>query len=145
MEATPDLQSLQDETSSESHTTPALSEATDFQLFPSLPIELRLKIWKLASQVPRLVEVRFPKNSLSHKHDFVSDFPAVLHTSHRHEKKLWNPTLLTSLPSTRCIRCISTSRSISCISDDTWDTGMTPKSAHFWNFYRTQRRSKDLP
>ena len=82
MEATPDLQSLQDEASLESHTTPALSEETDFQLFPSLPIELRLKIWKLASQVPRLVEVRFPKNSLSHKHDFVSDPPAVLHTSH---------------------------------------------------------------
>ena len=29
-----------------------------FPLFPNLPIELRLKIWKLATREPRIIEVR---------------------------------------------------------------------------------------
>jgi hypothetical protein len=43
-----------------------------FTVFDKLPIELRLKTWKLAP-TPHVVEVQFAKNPNSHQHGFVAD------------------------------------------------------------------------
>jgi hypothetical protein len=52
-----------------------------FPLFPKLPIELRLKIWK-ESHEPRIIELRLPKNYRSNRYDFViPKFPAALHVN----------------------------------------------------------------
>jgi hypothetical protein len=47
-------------------------EENKFYLFPKLPIELRLKIWKEAIKCERVVEVRFTKNHRRKKFEYVS-------------------------------------------------------------------------
>jgi hypothetical protein len=52
-----------------------------FTLFPKLPIELRLKIWK-ESHEPRIIELRFTRNWKMCRYDFIiPKFPAVLHVN----------------------------------------------------------------
>jgi len=52
-----------------------------FTLFPKLPIELRLKIWK-ESYEPRIIELRTTKKWRTKRYDFfIPKFPAVLHVN----------------------------------------------------------------
>jgi hypothetical protein len=43
------------------------SALTDFQLFPELPAELRIKIWRIALSTPREVEIKCEKLPRSHE------------------------------------------------------------------------------
>lgn len=49
-----------------------------FWLFPYLPFELRLQIWKLARPKSRRVDVIFKKDRRSKQHLFIGDPPALL-------------------------------------------------------------------
>jgi 2EXR family len=52
-----------------------------FTLFPKLPIELRLKIWK-ESYEPRIIELRFAQKWNMCRYDFIiPKFPPVLHVN----------------------------------------------------------------
>jgi hypothetical protein len=52
-----------------------------FTLFPKLPVELRIKIWK-ESYEPRIIELRTTENWRSTRYDFViPKFPAALHVN----------------------------------------------------------------
>src|SRR5436190_18405372 len=53
------------------------SPLKSFTLFPKLPIELRLKIWRDSIQ-PRMVKVRYDK---AHKRCTSFAIPAILHAS----------------------------------------------------------------
>lgn len=46
------------------------SPLTEFQPFPRLPIELRLKIWKLASLQPRIIAIKFAADAVKPPMDF---------------------------------------------------------------------------
>jgi hypothetical protein len=52
-----------------------------FALFPTLPLELRRKVWG-HTITPRNVEIRFDIITTSHKHDFVADQPIILYVCH---------------------------------------------------------------
>jgi hypothetical protein len=52
-----------------------------FTLFPTLPLELRRKVW-VHTITPRIVEVRFDTVTTSSKHDFVADPPIILYICH---------------------------------------------------------------
>ena len=56
----------------------SMASTPTFLPFRKLPIEIRLKIWKLAA-LPRVVEVRFSSNPLQGEHEFMADFPVQLH------------------------------------------------------------------
>jgi hypothetical protein len=47
-------------------------EENEFYLFPKLPIELRLKIWKEVTKCERVVEIRFTQNHRRKKFEYVS-------------------------------------------------------------------------
>jgi len=63
----------------------ASSPLTEFHLFPQLPGELRLKIWKLALSTPRVVDIDCTKQSVEGERRWVERFysstpqPALLH------------------------------------------------------------------
>jgi len=48
-----------------------------FKVFPKLPAELRVKIWKMCSP-PRIIEVRWVGDKRKNQHRFVADFPVIL-------------------------------------------------------------------
>jgi hypothetical protein len=56
-------------------------EQPKFELFPKLPPELRLKIWKLVPE-PRVVEVIFKHDHRKNNYKFMATFPSILHANH---------------------------------------------------------------
>ncbi len=64
---------------------PSAAEAT-FELFPKIPAELRIKIWKLVP-APRLAVVHFHTDRRKRTHKFAASIPAILHACQqsRHE------------------------------------------------------------
>ena len=54
---------------------------TKFELFPKLPPELRLKIWKLVPEY-RVVEVIFKQDHRKNNYKFLATIPAILHANH---------------------------------------------------------------
>lgn len=63
-----------------------MSTLTTFHLFPTLPSEIRIKVWNLALSLPRVVTVSCEKERLNRTRRFAKSFisqtavPALLHT-----------------------------------------------------------------
>lgn len=53
-----------------------------FELFPKLPVELQLKVWKFAMPGPRLVELRFKRDRRIFRYKLINDFPVWLPPIH---------------------------------------------------------------
>jgi len=58
---------------------PPVFPLSKFELFPKLPIELRLKVWKLSMPGPRRVDVRFLSDGRRGDHEFTAEMPVLLH------------------------------------------------------------------
>jgi hypothetical protein len=95
-------------------TTPTTDPGTDgFTLFPKLPPELRLKIWKFAAQRPRIIKIQFlratqPNDGNVHTQEsygvvsITAGFPAMLRANRESREVVGKEYLLArlSFPST---------------------------------------------